>query len=119
MSERSPSPDRLAQIEAQQRLLGEALTSTDPVARLGERLAECGGDEDGVRVAALLVAKLRFQRLSNASPMANEWFAADPEGFVAAFREYQESIASGALDPWGEAELFARWVEERPSDPRR
>lgn len=85
------------------------------MASLGERIADCGGSEDGVRVAALLVAKLRFQRLTNASPMANEWLAVDPKGFVAAFREYQKSVASGALDPWGEAELFERWADARPS----
>ena len=40
-------------------------------------------DDDGVRVASLLVAKLRFERLLNGSPDAAAEFDDDAEGFAA------------------------------------
>ena len=106
------SIEQLAQLQA---LLGAALTAVDPVAFWREQLPEQPLDEDGLRIAALLVAKLRFQRLTNASSLANDWFAADPQGFAEAFRSYHQEVVSRSLDPWREADAFASWVRERRS----
>lgn len=76
-----------------QALLGEALCAADPVGMLRalaarpetspEVRAWLGAvDDDGLRVAALLVAKLRFQRLLGASRPAAAWFAQDPASFT-------------------------------------
>jgi hypothetical protein len=101
-----PSRDDLV---ALQQLVGEALTAADPVAFWREHLPDQPLDADGLRIAALLVAKLRFQRLMNASREAAAWFARDPEGFTEAFRRYHEEVAPAALDPWREAQAFAAW----------
>jgi hypothetical protein len=65
---------------------------------------------DGVRMAALLVAKLRFERLLRGSPEAEDWFERDPAGFSAAFRRYHEAVAPSAFFPPVEARLFHAWL---------
>lgn len=95
-----------------QERLGDALCAADPVAFWREHLPDQPLDDHGLRMAALLVAKLRFQRLTNVSTLANEWFAADPEAFAAAFREYHQRVPARSLDPWHEAEQFACWARE-------
>jgi len=105
------------------RLLADALTSGDPAAafraaqeeewpdELRDAIAAAAASEDGVRMTALLVAKLRFERLMQGSRRAGEWFDRDAEGFTAAFRRYHEAVPPTATDPRREAELFERWVE--------
>src|SRR5689334_16990358 len=76
--ERSPArPARLTGARAHARyeaLVARAMTAEDPVAALRAaaedpalppalRRALLGADEDGVRISALLVARLRFERL--------------------------------------------------------
>ncbi len=106
-----------------QALLGEALCAADPVGMLRALAARpetspevrawlAAVDDDGLRVAALLVAKLRFQRLLGASRPAAAWFAQDPASFTEAFREYHTTVAPRQLDPWREAEAFAAWCTE-------
>lgn len=103
-----------------ERALARAICAPDPVAALRRaardrrldaetraRLARAG--EDGIRLSALLVARLRFERLLRGSPEANAWFAADGEGFAAAFRRYHAEVAPTAFFPRDEAALFARW----------
>jgi hypothetical protein len=121
--------DALARLQA---TLADVLAAADPVAALHASRAAASGasaagdvlarahatalgaiDEDGLRVAALLVVKLRFQRLTNGSQHAHEWFARDPEGFTAAFRAYHRDVPPASLDPWGEAEAFERWLATR------
>jgi hypothetical protein len=100
--------------------MARAITSTDPVAALrsaardrrldGElRRRLAAADEDGVRLSALLVARLRFERLIRGSPEAEEWYDADAERFTEAFRRYHAEVAPTAFFPPAEAELFARW----------
>jgi hypothetical protein len=64
---------------------------------------------EGVRVAALLVAKLRFERLLRGSESVAARFEADPAGFAAEFRRYHRSVPPTAFWPSDEAALFARW----------
>jgi len=104
----------------QQALLADLLTAPDPVAALRERLARTDADptlraidEDGLRIAALLVVKLRFQRLTNGSRLANEWFERDARGFTDAFRAYHRDVPPTALDPWREAASFHQWCTAR------
>ncbi len=101
----------MADLAALQQRLGAVLCAPDPVAAWRERLPELALDEAGLRVAALLVAKLRFERLMSASRDAREWFARDAQAFTEAFRRYHHEVPPPALDPWGETDVFARWCE--------
>jgi hypothetical protein len=67
-------------------------------------------DEDGVRISALLVARLRFERLLNGSPQAADWFATEPEGFARAFQNYHREVPMTAFFPGAEERLFTRWI---------
>jgi hypothetical protein len=89
-----------------------ALRADDPAAALaalaaGARLAVT--DEDGARIAALLVARLRFERVVQGSRRAAAFFDVDPAGFTAAFRAYHRAVAATPFDPAGEAEAFLAW----------
>jgi len=105
-----------------ERLLAEALTSPDPAAamdriskdpelppKLREAFRTAAGQPDGVRLAALLVANLRFERLLRGCPEAEAWFDRDPAGFSAAFRRYHTQVRPSAFFPPQEAELFRAW----------
>lgn len=105
-----PARDELAR---QQALLADALLAADPVAFLQDQDGAPDVDADGLRIAALLIAKLRFQRLLNASRAANEWWQRDEQEFTRAFRRYHQSVPPQALDPWGEAEQFEAWLAAR------
>lgn len=115
--------DAIARLQA---LLGEALYADDPVAFVRTRAAEPGADPalaaidaDGLRIAALLVAKLRFQRLLNGSKRAGEWFEHDAAAFTAAFRRYHREVAPTAIDPWREAAAFDAWQAKEDPGPDR
>jgi hypothetical protein len=108
-----PGGDERDAIAHQQALLAEALLAADPVGFLRAHPEAPAVDADGLRIAALLVAKLRFQRLLNASRAANEWWRRDEAGFAHAFRSYHQTVPPRALDPWGEAEQFAAWLAAR------
>ncbi len=110
-----PDLDEVVRLQA---ALADLLTAPDPVAALHEHLARADADatlrcidEDGLRIAALLVVKLRFQRLTNASRVANDWFERDPRAFTEAFRAYHRDVPPTALDPWREADAFAAWLD--------
>lgn len=103
-----------------ERLVADALTSADPVAGF-ERAARdpelpselrdalACAQPAGIRMAALIVARLRFERLMQGSSPAAEWFARDPADFARAFKLYHHAVpATGAL-PADEARLFERW----------
>ena len=111
-------------------LLARAMTATDPVRALDEasrdrrlphslRSSLKRVDRDGVRMAALLVARLRFERLLRGSPEAEEWFERDPASFADAFRRYHAEVAPSAFFPSAEARLFREWRSttiESPGD---
>lgn len=108
----------LAELE---RVLSRILLSADPAAELDSldretlsaetQSALAHVDSDGLRIAGLLVAKLRFERLMNGSHLAGTWFERDPAGFAAAFRRYHTATPPAATCPVLEAETFAAWVE--------
>ena len=101
-----------------QELVADALTSDDPVAvlkaarvQLPRELAEAvdAADRDGVEMTALLVARLRFERLMQGSRHAIDWFDRDPADFAAAFRRYHVEVRPTAHDPREENRLFSAW----------
>ena len=109
-----------------ERLLLAAMTAPDPVrvlragardrrldADLRRRLARV--DEDGVRMAALLVARLRFERLLRGAPEAEAWYDQDPASFTLAFRRYHHEVAPVAFFPRGEMKLWRAWCKRRAS----
>lgn len=108
------------ELAALERRLAAALRAPDPAAALADasddptlspalrqRVAAIQGD--GLRLAARLVARLRFERLVQGSPEASAWFEVDPRSFVAAFRRYHAEVPASALFPADEALLFAAW----------
>lgn len=105
------------QLEA---ILADALRAADPVAALrraarrpglpaGMRRALLLADEDGVRLTALLVARLRFERLVQGSARAAQWFEDDAAGFTEAFRRYHQAVPLVAFFPREEARQFEAW----------
>lgn len=107
-SEPEPNAAR-TQLADLQRRMGEALCAADPVVAFAALLPDQPLDSDGVQAAAILITKLRFERLHAASREAFAWFRDDPSGFAATFRRYQLEVPAKP-DPWSEAEAFARWV---------
>jgi hypothetical protein len=117
--------------ELQERLLA-VLADADPVAALTRLLADPQGltdedvtalrqiDADGLRLTALIVVKLRFERLTLAVPELAALFAEQPEEFVQLFREYAAAVPATAYFPSAEATLFREWYARRelrlPSD---
>ena len=103
-----------------QAVLADGLLAPDPAAFVRAAASRPGADpalhaidEDGLRLAALLVAKLRFQNLINASRRAADWFERDGAGFTAAFKRYHHDVPPTSLDPWGERDQFDAWHAER------
>lgn len=101
-------------------VLAEALLAADPVVFVQTLARQPDADPalraidaDGLRMAALLVAKLRFQRLMNASRTAREWFQRDAAAFTVAFRRYHVEVPPTSLDPWGERDRFTDWCSRR------
>jgi hypothetical protein len=103
--------------------LATALRARDPAAALESLAAEAGYPDDlaealthvrpdGVRMAALLVARLRFERLVQGSPDGSAVFERQPERFTELFRLYHEELPQAGLDPAAEWECFSRWQLE-------
>jgi hypothetical protein len=84
-----------------------AMRARDPVAAV--RALYPDADADGVRMTALIVAKLRFERLMRGSPEAEAWFERDPAGFTRAFSRYHAEVPPRAFFPVDEAALFRAW----------
>ncbi len=70
-------------------------------------------DEDGVRMTALLLARLRFERLMQACPLAAKLFSEDPEGFTELFRAYHHAVLPEGFFPAAEATAFEDWFAQR------
>jgi hypothetical protein len=79
-----------------------ASTKTRPAVRAW--LQQCG--EAGVRVAALLVAQLRFGRLIQGSDDVARFFDEDPAGFAQAFRSFHGTTPACCFFPVGDARAF-------------
>ena len=106
---------KLAEYE---RRMAAAMRADDPVAAV--RAIFPGADADGVQLAALIVARLRFERLLRGSPEAAAWFERDAAGFARAFRRYHASVAPRTFFPADEAAAFADFcaAEAAPVPPR-
>jgi hypothetical protein len=100
-----------------ERLLARALCAEDPVASLRQaardekldaatRMRLERADADGVRIAALLIARLRFERLIAGCPEAEAWFETDPAAFTRALRDYHHAVPPTAYFPAAEARLW-------------
>lgn len=76
------------------------------------RRALAGADGDGVRLAALLVCKLRFERLIRACAEAEELFVSDPEQFAATFRRYHAAVPPLDFFPPREAQRFRQFLAD-------
>jgi hypothetical protein len=59
-----------------------------------------------VRIAALLVAKLRFERVIRGDGDAETWFEVNPEGFTEAFRRYCREVPPTAFSAQAEGGLW-------------
>lgn len=114
---------------ALERLLARAMVAADPVAvlqraarnrRLPGELRELLAtvDADGLRLTALLVARLRFERLLRGSPEAEALFEANPQRFAELFRRYHERTPLTAFFPQAEAELFRGFLGASPGASR-
>lgn len=102
--------------------LASALRAIDPLAALAElrgfpslsaELRELASaiDPDGFRLTALIVARLRLERLIHGSPFAATWSDADPARFTAAFRRYHAEVPPAARFPTDEATCFEAWID--------
>lgn len=89
----------------------QAFFARDPVAAvaaLGVDVASVG-QQGGVRTAALLVAKLRFERLLNASTDVAADFDDDPAAFAERFRTYHHEVKPTGWHPGAELALWQAW----------
>jgi hypothetical protein len=102
-----------------------ALVATEEVLDFEERVASAMRSEDvaremaqlssevradGARLSALLITRLRFERLTQASATAASWYEEDPRSFARAFADYHREVPPTA---GLEASDFATWCEEQ------
>lgn len=110
-------------LAAYERIMAAAMTAADPVAHIRAAAADpevpaslrallSKVDPGGVELTAVLVARMRFERLICGCPEAEAWFDCDPEGFTTAFRTYHRRVPPTAFFPADEAALFRRWWAE-------
>ncbi len=110
---------------AYERVLARALTSPDPIAalkaasrnrrlsiELRKRLSIAAAQEDGVRRSALLIARVRFERLIRGSHQAEDWYLSDPERFTKAFKQYHHSVPPTTFFPQTEARAWDEWLRK-------
>ena len=89
--------------------------AADPSLSPALRRAFAAADPDGVRLTALLVARLRFERLLRGCPEAAQAFDADAAAFAADFRRYHAQVPPTAFFPLGESMLYRSWLSDRAS----
>ena len=110
-----------AEYERLETLVAAALRAEDPAAafalashdaKLTDELRDalCFARPAGIRIAAVLIARLRFERLIQGSREAGSWFDRDPRAFTSAFRRYHQEIAPRGIQPRDEGEAFFRWA---------
>lgn len=105
-------PAAQAEVEALNAAVVRALHARDPATALdvagltpAARAAVGHADPDGLRVAGLLVKKLRFERLLLGAPALRADFERDPAGFVERFRRHDAAVPAAAW-PADEVERF-------------
>lgn len=106
---RPPDPAALAEQRAQERRLARALRSPDPLAALADEPGRASIDPDGLRLAALFIARLRFERLQHGDLEAAAHFDRDPADFSRVFRRYHAEVPPTAAFPQDEAAHYRRW----------
>jgi hypothetical protein len=110
----------VSDLERSEAIVAAALQGADPRAAFAAaardetlspelRAGFAAASSDGVRIAGLLVAKLRFERLMHGSRAAAEWFDRDPAAFAGAFRRYHAEVAQTAEGPHQEGAAFEAW----------
>jgi hypothetical protein len=87
-----------------------AEVAADPTLPADLRAGYAAADPDGVRLAALLIAKLRFERLLRGSDRAGVWFERDPAGFTERFRRYHREVEPNVFWPVEEGRCFDAWT---------
>lgn len=103
----------MSDLAALQARLARVLLAPDPGAARSELATDdpiSAADEDGLRIAALLVARLRFERVMQGSDVAARAFEADPATFAEAFRAYHAEVAPGSPLAAEEGAAFERWL---------
>lgn len=121
----APSPTEPIELDAAalaalQAIVARACLSVDPPAELARAGADAaiaplvrgwlaGVDADQLRIAALLVQKLRFERITRGDTAVREHFARDPGAFTREFSAYARSVLP-ELFPAAEARAFAAFV---------
>ena len=98
-----------------ERRLAAAMRARDPVAAM--RAIHPGVDADGVRMTALIVARLRFERLLRGSPEAEASFDRDPAAFAESFARYHAEVEPRAFFPADEAALYDAWRDATAAAP--
>lgn len=112
-TERMPLPS--APLGRFERTAADVVLSTDVRAAIGaldeqERALFEHVDLDGLAISALIVARLRFERLIHGSREAGAWFDADARGFTDAFKRFHVSVPPTAVFPSDEARAFAAYL---------
>ncbi|HXU67775.1 MAG TPA: hypothetical protein VN947_00525 [Polyangia bacterium] len=103
---------KLAEYE---RRVAAAMRARDPVAAM--RAIYPDVDADGVRMTALIVARLRFERLLRGSPEAEASFDRDPAAFADSFARYHAEVPPRAFFPADEAALYDAWRDRTAAPP--
>jgi len=103
---------KLAEYE---RRVAAAMRARDPVAAM--RAIYPDVDADGVRMTALIVARLRFERLLRGSPEAEASFDRDPAAFADSFARYHAEVPPRAIFPADEAALYDAWRDRTATPP--
>lgn len=101
-------------LAAYEKALVALLRADDPAAAwqalpAGERALFDGFDPDGLALSALLVARLRFERVHHGSARASAWFEQDPAAFARAFRRYQAEVPADCWLAQDEGRRFDAW----------
>ena len=105
-----------------ERALDRALRDPNPVARLRSERDEADDEEvaralaavdpEGFRVAARLVAKLRFARIAAGSTVAGRLFREEPRRFVRLFVAFHAAFRPTTF-PADEGRRFERFLRSR------
>jgi len=108
-----------------QRVLLRAMLADDPVAALGDSIAQEGDLSDDERAAlrkisreglvmtSLLVKKLRFERLAHGEADLEKLFEREPKAFLRLYQNYTGAVPPTAYFPQEEADLFRQWQKQQ------
>ena len=105
-------------LDTLQKLLVDCCIADDPVATLERLRGEHPElepwlqhlDPEGLKLTALLVKKLRFERILRGDPTLAAKFQEDPQAFTVAFRNYLNAVPPTAIFPAEEALAFREFV---------